>query len=63
MLRNVDNWGYLEQRFLDNFQLNCLITTKSKVVYYIGDRGGVVSTAIRNDLAGPGIDLAWSDKF
>jgi hypothetical protein len=45
MLRNVDNWGYLEQQFLEMFKLNCLITTNRKVVYCIGGRGGVVSIA------------------
>jgi hypothetical protein len=63
MLRNFDNWGYLEQHFLENIQLNCLITTKRKFVYCIGGRGGVVSIAIRYDLAGPEIDLAWGENF
>jgi len=58
MLRKVDNCGYLEQHILENFQLSCLIKPKRKFVYCIGGRGGVVSIAIRYDLAGPGIDLA-----
>jgi hypothetical protein len=63
MLRNVNNWGYLEQHFPENFKHNCLITTKRKVVYCIGGRSEVVSIATRYDLAGPGIDLAWGDNF